>query len=80
MVLSSTTLQVPQKNGDECGIYVLYFIHCFLQNKELAEVLENKRLEEDFTQLVCHLFLPLYLFFYCLFKCLTNLFYQCGLA
>ncbi|CAD6257261.1 unnamed protein product [Miscanthus lutarioriparius] len=44
--------KVPQQNGDECGIYVLYFIHCFLQNKKLAEVLENKRLEEDFTQLL----------------------------
>ncbi|CAD6254047.1 unnamed protein product [Miscanthus lutarioriparius] len=50
--LTCITMGVPQKNGDECGIYVLYFIHCFLQNKELAEVLENKRLEEDFTQLL----------------------------
>ncbi|OEL31054.1 hypothetical protein BAE44_0007926 [Dichanthelium oligosanthes] len=44
--------KVPQQNGDECGIYVLYFIQCFLQNKKLAEVLENKKLEEDFTQLL----------------------------
>ncbi|KAK3119945.1 hypothetical protein QOZ80_9AG0678400 [Eleusine coracana subsp. coracana] len=43
--------KVPQQNGDECGIYVLYFIQCFLQNKNLAEVLKNKRLEEDFGQL-----------------------------
>ncbi|PVH33958.1 hypothetical protein PAHAL_8G109400 [Panicum hallii] len=44
--------KVPQQNGDECGIYVLYFIQCFLQNKKLAEVLESKKLEEDFTQLL----------------------------
>lgn len=44
--------KVPQQNGEECGIYVLYFIQCFLQNKKLAEVLENKKLEEDFTQLL----------------------------
>nr|CAB3489673.1 unnamed protein product [Digitaria exilis] len=44
--------KVPQQNGDECGIYVLYFIQCFLQNKKLAEVLQNKKLEEDFTQLL----------------------------
>lgn len=34
--------EVPQQNGDECGIYVLYFIYCFLQNKALGE---------DFSQL-----------------------------
>ncbi|XP_015697831.1 probable ubiquitin-like-specific protease 2B [Oryza brachyantha] len=34
--------EVPQQNGDECGIYVLYFIYCFLQNKILGE---------DFSQL-----------------------------
>ncbi|WVZ53033.1 hypothetical protein U9M48_004024 [Paspalum notatum var. saurae] len=44
--------KVPQQNGEECGIYVLYFIRCFLQNKKLAEVLDNKNLEEDFTQLL----------------------------
>nr|ACN30714.1 unknown [Zea mays] len=43
--------KVPQQNGDECGIYVLYFIRCFLLNKKLTEVLENKKLEEKFTQL-----------------------------
>ncbi|WP_323174833.1 hypothetical protein, partial [Natrialba sp. PRR66] len=43
--------KVPQQNGDEGGIYVLYFIQSFLQNKNLAEVLRNKRLEEDFGQL-----------------------------
>ncbi|TVU25865.1 hypothetical protein EJB05_28378 [Eragrostis curvula] len=43
--------KVPQQNGDECGIYVLYFIQCFLQNENLAEVLGNKKLEEDFSQL-----------------------------
>uniref|UniRef100_A0A453HKS8 Ubiquitin-like protease family profile domain-containing protein n=1 Tax=Aegilops tauschii subsp. strangulata TaxID=200361 RepID=A0A453HKS8_AEGTS len=43
--------KVPQQNGEECGIYVLYFIHCFLQNGKLAQVLENKTLEEDFSQL-----------------------------
>ncbi|CAM0874854.1 unnamed protein product [Alopecurus aequalis] len=43
--------KVPQQNGEECGIYVLYFIYCFLQSGKLAEVLENKRLEEDFGQL-----------------------------
>jgi len=52
MVLPKITLQVPQQNGEECGIYVLYFIQCFLQNKKLAEVLENKKLEDDFTQLL----------------------------
>jgi hypothetical protein len=71
---------VPQQNGDECGIYVLYFIRCFLLNKKLTEVLENKKLEEKFTQLVCHLFPPLYLVFYCLFKCLTNVLYQYDLV
>ncbi|KAG8089473.1 hypothetical protein GUJ93_ZPchr0011g27840 [Zizania palustris] len=35
--------EVPQQNGDECGIYVLYFIYCFLQ---------NKRSGEDFRQLL----------------------------
>ncbi|KAE8776082.1 Ubiquitin-like-specific protease 2 [Hordeum vulgare] len=43
--------KVPQQNGEECGIYVLYFINCFLQNGKLAEVLQNKTLEEDFKQL-----------------------------
>ncbi|XP_062183076.1 probable ubiquitin-like-specific protease 2B [Phragmites australis] len=43
--------KVPQQNGEDCGIYVLYFIHCFLQNKNLTEVLQNKKLEEDFGQL-----------------------------
>ncbi|KAL6660596.1 hypothetical protein ACP70R_001631 [Stipagrostis hirtigluma subsp. patula] len=43
--------KVPQQNGDECGIYVLYFIKSFLENEKLAEVLRNKTLEEDFTQL-----------------------------
>uniref|UniRef100_A0A0A9GDP1 Ubiquitin-like protease family profile domain-containing protein n=1 Tax=Arundo donax TaxID=35708 RepID=A0A0A9GDP1_ARUDO len=43
--------KVPQQNGEECGIYVLYFIQCFLQNNKLAEVLENKNLEEDFSHL-----------------------------
>ncbi|PNT63926.1 hypothetical protein BRADI_4g22347v3 [Brachypodium distachyon] len=43
--------KVPQQNGEECGIYVLYFIYCFLQNRKLAEVIENKGLEEDFSQL-----------------------------
>ncbi|EMS53880.1 putative ubiquitin-like-specific protease 2B [Triticum urartu] len=43
--------KVPQQNGEECGIYVLYFIHCFLQNGKLAEILQNKTLEEDFSQL-----------------------------
>ncbi|KAM3293449.1 hypothetical protein ACQJBY_036794 [Aegilops geniculata] len=43
--------KVPQQNGEECGIYVLYFIHCFLRNGKLAEVLQNKTLEEDFSQL-----------------------------
>jgi len=65
MVLPKITLQVPQQNGEECGIYVLYFIQCFLQNKKLAEVLENKKLEEDFTQLVRYAVLQLlYLFFF----------------
>ncbi|XP_021316611.1 LOW QUALITY PROTEIN: probable ubiquitin-like-specific protease 2B [Sorghum bicolor] len=44
--------KVPQQNGDECGIYVLYFIHVVYKNKKLADVLENKKLEEDFTQLL----------------------------
>ncbi|XP_047087853.1 uncharacterized protein LOC124699617 isoform X2 [Lolium rigidum] len=43
--------KVPQQNGEECGIYVLYFIHCFLHSKKLAEVLENKKLDENFGQL-----------------------------
>ncbi|KAL6868352.1 hypothetical protein ACP4OV_015197 [Aristida adscensionis] len=44
--------KVPQQNnGDECGIYVLFFIKSILQNKKLMEVLQNKKLEEDFTQL-----------------------------
>ncbi|XP_062197628.1 probable ubiquitin-like-specific protease 2B [Phragmites australis] len=43
--------KVPQQNGEDCGIYVLYFIHCFLQNKNLVEVLQNKKLEEDFGKL-----------------------------
>ena len=65
MVLPKITLQVPQQNGEECGIYVLYFIQCFLQNKKLAEVLENKKLEDDFTQLVRYAVLQLlYLFFF----------------
>jgi Ulp1 family protease len=47
-------MQVPQQNGEECGIYVLYFIYAFLHSKTLAEVLENKKLEEGFSKLVCH--------------------------
>ncbi|XP_047085529.1 ubiquitin-like-specific protease 2 [Lolium rigidum] len=34
--------EVPQQTGDECGIYVLFFIYCFLLNGKLGE---------DFSQL-----------------------------
>jgi Ulp1 family protease len=51
-------MQVPQQNSDECGIYVLYFIQSLLQNENIAEVLGNKRLDEDFGKLVCHVFPP----------------------
>ncbi|XP_051179797.1 uncharacterized protein [Lolium perenne] len=34
--------EVPQQTGDECGIYVLFFIYCFLLNEKLGE---------DFSQL-----------------------------
>ncbi|CAM0874857.1 unnamed protein product [Alopecurus aequalis] len=34
--------EVPQQTGDDCGIYVLFFIYCFLQNEKLGE---------DFSQL-----------------------------
>uniref|UniRef100_A0ACD5W716 Uncharacterized protein n=1 Tax=Avena sativa TaxID=4498 RepID=A0ACD5W716_AVESA len=34
--------EVPQQTGDDSGIYVLFFIHCFLQDKESGE---------DFSQL-----------------------------
>ncbi|XP_010237839.1 probable ubiquitin-like-specific protease 2B isoform X2 [Brachypodium distachyon] len=34
--------EVPQQTGEECGIYVLFFIYCFLQNEKLGE---------DFSQL-----------------------------
>jgi hypothetical protein len=44
---TSTTLQVPRQTGDDSGIYVLFFIYCFLQNKKLGE---------DFSQLVRHTF------------------------
>ena len=81
MVLPKITLQVPQQNGEECGIYVLYFIQCFLQNKKLAEVLENKKLEDDFTQLVRYAVLQLlYLFFFHRSNVLTNLLYEYDLA
>jgi hypothetical protein len=40
-------LQVPQQSGDDCGIYVLYFIYCFLVIEELGE---------DLSNLVCHPF------------------------
>jgi hypothetical protein len=44
---------VPQQTGDDCGIYVLFFIYCFLQNEKLGE---------DFSQLVHHTFQRLYIF------------------
>ncbi|KAM0879220.1 hypothetical protein ACQ4PT_034363 [Festuca glaucescens] len=33
--------EVPQQSGDDCGIYVLYFIYCFLVIEELGEDLSN---------------------------------------
>jgi Ulp1 family protease len=67
-------VQVPQQNGEECGIYVLYFIHCFLHSKKLAEVLENKKLDENFGQLVCHIVMHFHLHTILPIKCYANLF------
>lgn len=33
--------EVPQQSGDECGIYVLYFIYCFLVIEEMGEDLSK---------------------------------------
>uniref|UniRef100_A0ACD6A631 Uncharacterized protein n=1 Tax=Avena sativa TaxID=4498 RepID=A0ACD6A631_AVESA len=33
--------EVPRQSGDDCGIYVLYFVYCFLVIKELGEDLSK---------------------------------------
>ncbi|KAM0882357.1 hypothetical protein ACQ4PT_032350 [Festuca glaucescens] len=33
--------EVPQQSGDDCGIYVLYFIYCFLVIEEMGEDLSK---------------------------------------
>ncbi|XP_044974091.1 probable ubiquitin-like-specific protease 2B [Hordeum vulgare subsp. vulgare] len=33
--------KVPQQSGEDCGMYVLYFVHCFLVNEKLREDLSH---------------------------------------
>ncbi|KAM0879217.1 hypothetical protein ACQ4PT_034361 [Festuca glaucescens] len=59
--------EVPQQSGDDCGIYVLYFIYCFLVIEEMGEDL-SKLVRYPFQTLrnfhVCALQVNLLKFFF----------------